>query len=398
MTRAVNCGIPDADHVQADTNKFYSYQAFLDNLDQTVSDLIDYPGITELMDQRSVFLSSYPGFSGEPSIANLTYSPQAIAVGGQITLLAEIANADSAFLAYRYQSGGLFLSVEMKDDGMHNDGAPGDGTYGATVSTETNIFQYYLYAENDSAGAFSPVRAAYEFHEIATLVGAGELVINEIMAYNEGSAVDEQGEADDWIELYNRSNYVYSTAGMFLSDDAEDIRKWALPVVVLQPNDYLLIWADGQPGQGDHHANFQLNSSGESLYLAYSDTLVLDQLTFGTQYPISTTGRSPNGIGPFRELYPTFNARNVSTDDHLLDAYVQIYPNPSNGDVFAIVREEGPFDLQLFSMDGRELTGRIEKDSNELIRIVTANLSQGMYVIQVRTETNRTQRTFILTQ
>ncbi|MDG2440902.1 MAG: CotH kinase family protein, partial [Crocinitomicaceae bacterium] len=42
--------------VLADTNKFYSYSDFTANLTSTVSDLVDYPGISELMDDRSVYL------------------------------------------------------------------------------------------------------------------------------------------------------------------------------------------------------------------------------------------------------------------------------------------------------------------------------------------------------
>ncbi len=86
-----------------DTNKFYSYTDFQDNLTSSVSDLIDYPGITELMDARSTYLNSYIGFSGAPAISNITSSANPT-VGGDLTISASITNADEIILAYRYSS------------------------------------------------------------------------------------------------------------------------------------------------------------------------------------------------------------------------------------------------------------------------------------------------------
>ena len=59
--------------VANDTNKFYSYNDFIDNLNVTVSDLVDYPGITDLMDARTIYLNTYPGFQGAPSISNINF-------------------------------------------------------------------------------------------------------------------------------------------------------------------------------------------------------------------------------------------------------------------------------------------------------------------------------------
>ncbi len=63
--------------VQSDTNKFYTYSDFTTNLTSQVSLVASIcPGITQLMDSRSTYLSSYTGYSGEPTISNITYSPQ----------------------------------------------------------------------------------------------------------------------------------------------------------------------------------------------------------------------------------------------------------------------------------------------------------------------------------
>ena len=50
--------------VFSDVNKFYTNADFTDNLDVTVKDLVDYPGIKDLMLGRQEYLQSYPGIVG----------------------------------------------------------------------------------------------------------------------------------------------------------------------------------------------------------------------------------------------------------------------------------------------------------------------------------------------
>ena len=74
-------------HVQNDTNKFYTYSDFVINLtDQVALPSSICPGITQLMDARSSYLSSYiyfdtlmntiAAYNGEPMISNITHLPQ----------------------------------------------------------------------------------------------------------------------------------------------------------------------------------------------------------------------------------------------------------------------------------------------------------------------------------
>ena len=59
--------------VQNDTNKFYSYADFMTNLTNPVPLVTgDCPGITQLMDARANYLSTYTGFTGEPTISNIS--------------------------------------------------------------------------------------------------------------------------------------------------------------------------------------------------------------------------------------------------------------------------------------------------------------------------------------
>ncbi|MBK8497507.1 MAG: CotH kinase family protein [Flavobacteriales bacterium] len=383
-------------HVLADTNKFYTDQAFLDNLDATVSFTIAYPGLTELMDQRAAYLAAYPGFSGQPAIGDPQHMPANVSVGAQLFITAAIASADTAFVAYRFNDQGLFERTAMFNDGLHGDGLAGDGVYGAAITMGSNLIEFYLYAENDSAGAFSPERAAYELHRILMPVAAGDVVINELMADNRGAVLDEDGYAADWIELYNRSGHALSTAGLFLSDDANDATKWALPTTQLDPGEYMIVWADGRANGGSRHANFKLDADGEAVVLAYDETTLIDQVTFGAQYPIYTTGRLPNGSGVFRRLTPTFYAYNRLSSEFDPDDDFQIFPNPASTQVFAIVDTDSEFDVGIFVPDGRLHAGPFTYGAGELVEIDTYGMKAGTYIMQVRTNGSTKRQEFII--
>ena len=86
---------------------------------------------------------------------------------------------------------------------FHNDGAAGDRTYGISINVGASNVQYYFYADNNDAGIFSPQRAEHEYHELAV---AGDVVINEFSASNSTIQADQDGEYDDWIELYNNTS------------------------------------------------------------------------------------------------------------------------------------------------------------------------------------------------
>ncbi|MFK7920655.1 MAG: lamin tail domain-containing protein [Bacteroidia bacterium] len=148
------------------------------------------------------------------------------------------------------------------------------------------------------------------FAPIDTIM-SGELVLNEISAFNLSIQADQDGEFDDWIELYNNTAAPLSLEGVFLSDDASDLSKWPFPDTSIAANDYLIIWADADDQQAGLHASFNLSSTfGESLYLGYSDGSNIDQLSFGPQDADTTIGRFPNGTGPFGLMIPTFAAQN----------------------------------------------------------------------------------------
>ncbi len=111
---------------------------------------------------------------------------------------------------------------------------------------------------------------------------APALVINEFMASNgSDSIVDEYGDADDWIELFNRGDAAVEIRGCFLSDDSTNPHAYPLPDTTVPPAGFLLVWADNDALQGKWHAPFKLSAQdGEEIILTRGKAQIIDRIQF----------------------------------------------------------------------------------------------------------------------
>ncbi|MBX3745191.1 MAG: lamin tail domain-containing protein [Verrucomicrobiae bacterium] len=101
-----------------------------------------------------------------------------------------------------------------------------------------------------------------------------QVILTEFGAVNASTLLDEDGAAEDWIELANPGPEPVPLAGWSLTDNAADRRKWTFPATNLAPRAHLLVFASGKdrrtPGS-PLHANFRLSSDGEYLALIAPD-------------------------------------------------------------------------------------------------------------------------------
>jgi len=77
-------------------------------------------------------------------------------------------------------------------------------------------------------------------------VSAQSLVINEVMSNNLTGLQDEDGERQDWIEIFNPSEHAVNMNGFGLSDSRNTPLKWIFPDITMQPGDYLTVFASGK--------------------------------------------------------------------------------------------------------------------------------------------------------
>ncbi|MDD4603770.1 MAG: CotH kinase family protein [Bacteroidales bacterium] len=368
--------------VQADQNKFFSYADFLANGSVAAGGII---GIKQLMEARIDYLLAQGALSAEgPALSNIVITPQ----NDANTVTVTIQDAQYAYLGYRILPGEIFQKSEMFDDGNHGDGAAGDGTWGCIISGQIEGMQYYLYAENVLAGKFSPERAEHEFY---TFNSAGDLVINEALADNVTIQADENGEYDDWIELFNNSNSAIDLGEYGLSNDPENPMKWRFPVgTEIAPNGFLIVWADKDTTQAGLHCNFKLSASGEAVYLSDALGTLVDALTFGSQYPDVAIGRYPNGTGSFTLMVPSYNSVNAQpygiNECELLKPAFTVYPNPAYEWLDIKMGNSGRYPYHIYNPTGTEVKhGVVDQQT----RIDVSSWPKGLYCIFINGTTKK---------
>jgi hypothetical protein len=137
------------------------------------------------------------------------------------------------------------------------------------------------------------------------------IVINEIMPTNISWVTDQNGEYDDWFELYNNSSLSFDISGYYLSDSRSNLSKWKIPSgTTIRGNGTLVFWADKDTTQTGLHTNFKLSSLGEKVIFVTPDILIIDKVDYPAQSGQLSYSRKPNGTGSFVWQTPTFNASN----------------------------------------------------------------------------------------
>ncbi len=127
------------------------------------------------------------------------------------------------------------------------------------------------------------------------------LRITEWLATNSnpgGNADPEDGDYDDWFELYNPTGTAVDLGGWYLTDTLSLPRQFIIPAGTTIPaNGRLLCWADSEILQTlpatrpDLHVNFRLSGSGDSIALSAPDDTLIDSVTFGAQTANVSQGR-----------------------------------------------------------------------------------------------------------
>ncbi|MEP5339176.1 MAG: CotH kinase family protein [Algibacter sp.] len=377
--------------VTADTNKFYTNDDFDDNIDTDVDvDMNTAPGLTNLMGARSTYLLALTDFTNtQPTISAVTPSETTPTIGDVITITANVTDVNDVYIGYRTDETSPFTKVLMYDDGTNNDAASGDDIYSIDVTVDSAYMQYYIYAENTNVGAFSPARAEYEFYTIdATyaILDAGALVINEILASNDTGETDEEGENEDWIELYNTTGATVSLDNLYLSDDEDDKLIYQFPAgTTLEADSYLIVWCDKDSEQGDYHAEFKLSSGGETVFLSYADGTILQEITFEEQTADIAYARNPNGTGDFALQAPTYAANNetgLSVDKIIFNNNLSYYPNPTNNILNITNTSYSIESVDVYNMLGQKLLQE-EYNNDNSVEVNFSSFTEGLYTVVV---------------
>jgi len=232
----------------------------------------------------------------------------------EVVVSVELNSSDLVDVQLYYGTG---LTGRFDRVSMDYSFATGKYTYSIPPQSSGEYVRFYIESVNENGvRTYSPEGAEHDVYiyqvKMDDLVYKdSDIVINEIMASNDAVAIDEFGEYDDWIEIYNKGSVGVNLEGFHLSDDPLQLDKYTFPDIILDSGEYLIIWADDdEEDQGEYHATFKLSSSGEELYLSDLDFNILDGFTFGEQETDMGYARVPNGTGDFVIQAPTFFANN----------------------------------------------------------------------------------------
>ncbi|MCC5941302.1 MAG: CotH kinase family protein [Balneolaceae bacterium] len=124
--------------------------------------------------------------------------------------------------------------------------------------------------------------------------------LNEIMASNNLTIADEDGDFEDWIEIYNSGSEPLQLGGYGLSDDYDNPFRWVFPDTTIAAGEFMLIWASnknraiaGEP----LHTNYAISAAGEEVILTDPNGTRIDELE-PTEIPTDISlGRQPDGTG-----------------------------------------------------------------------------------------------------
>lgn len=216
------------------------------------------------------------------------------------------------------------------------------------------------------------------------------LFVNEVLASNTQTLPDEQGEFDDWLELYNSTGDSVDIGGLCFSDDDKQPCKWQVPLhlpqkTTIPPHGFLLLWADGQPGQGPLHADFKISAGGESLIVSqrtdegYTE---VDRLDFGAQKPDVSWGRYPDGGAETAFMAPTPGSGNSTSQvGGPSTQLLRLYPNPFASHLYLQAENAAkPYSLNLFNALGQAVLTATDLWQDTPV-IHRGNLPAGLYSV-----------------
>jgi hypothetical protein len=234
---------------------------------------------------------------------------------------------------------------------------PPTGTVAVVWAIDSGIQDFAAQPNNFGGGSWN--------YTLDPNLGVPQIRISEFLASNVSGLRDENGEAQDWIELHNYGPSTVNLGGYALTDDSDDPGRWVFPSTNLAPNQFLVVFASGKDRRAPTsvtnrlHTNFKLGAGGDYLGLFNGESPRVVIAEFAPEYPEQRNdfsyGYTSTGTLRYFEN-PTPGAANGESD------VTRILPPPH----FNVARGyfEAPFTLVL-SIPVYGATIRYTRDGSE---------------------------------
>ena len=239
-----------------------------------------------------------------PMIMSVSRSPQSPSPVDAVTITAVVTDdygLDSVSVYYKIHEDSSFVQLVMNSAAVD--------TFSATIGAQSDstTVSYYIEAvDNSELVSLEPSDAPTTTLSYTVSLAAyvpPSLLINEFLASNDSCCTDENGEYEDFIEIYNADDEAVDIGGMYITDGLDAPTTWQIPTTApdtttIDPGGFLLLWADKQSEQGILHVEIKLSGDGEQIGLFTSDAtnnIPIDTLTYDAQTTDISKGRKPDG-------------------------------------------------------------------------------------------------------
>ena len=157
--------------------------------------------------------------------------------------------------------------------------------------------------------------------------GRAGLRINEVMVTNQSSIVDDYGQKQAWIELFNSNFSPLEISSVYITNDSTQKRLYPVPLgdvnTEIPKRQHVVFFADGEPNKGTFHTNFVL-VPGQDNWIGIYDadgTTLIDEVTIPASLgPDQTWARTEDGTGEWavrdgsKSAYITPSSANIIKD------------------------------------------------------------------------------------
>ena len=124
------------------------------------------------------------------------------------------------------------------------------------------------------------------------------LYINEVLLENTAVLVDESGEFEPWLEVYNPNPFQVNLGGYtVLLEGGNNV---TLPLdnpveTTVEADGFLLLWMDGEPGEGGHHLDLIPEVQNQTIRLIGPDMFIADEYDVQVSFANISWGRQTDG-------------------------------------------------------------------------------------------------------
>ena len=225
-------------------------------------------------------------------------------------------------------------------------------------------------------------RAGYEAFQQSLSCGS-PLLINEVVVYN-SSTLPQKDEYYDWVELKNVSSQPVLLSDYYLSDHNDQLTKYQLPALSLQPGELWVVLCTTEPLLPGlmESTGFGLDSGNEQLYLSDSQGQLLDYVSLRDIPYDASYGRQEGESGWFFFASASPGEENTGGGRTLAEKPVSLTRDGVFNNIEGMLVELSASGSIRYTLDGsvptadsEEYTGPIYIDKTTVIRAV--NLEEG---------------------